>query len=92
MRSLFVAGTVLALASGAVFAQAVFEDLDTDRNGYISRAEAAAETGLYENFDQVDGDGNGTVNIDEFVAYRGAGRFTPPEESEVPEIGAAPTK
>ena len=92
MRRLFAAAAGLALASGVAAAQPVFEDLDTDRDGYISRAESAAENSLYENFEQVDRDGNGTVNIDEFVAYRGKSRFTPPEESEVPEIGAAPTQ
>lgn len=67
-----------------------FEELDTDGDGYISKPESTARLDLEVNFDSIDKDGNGRLNIKEYEAYQGKGRMSPPEESEIPEPGAAP--
>jgi Ca2+-binding EF-hand superfamily protein len=67
-----------------------FEDLDRDADGYISQSEAEARKDLKAGFASIDKDGDGRLTIGEYQAYEGKGRMSPPEESEVPEPGAAP--
>jgi Ca2+-binding EF-hand superfamily protein len=67
-----------------------FEQLDVDGDRYISAEEAKARPNLSDNMQASDLDGDGKLNITEFSAFEGKGRFTPPEESEVAEPGAAP--
>lgn len=43
---------------------------DTDRDGRISRAEAAAHPRLAENFDRIDSNGDGFVTKEEMMAAR----------------------
>lgn len=89
--ALIAAAGLVSSAAMAEYA-ATFEDIDSDRDGYISAAEAKVRPALAEVFAAADANKDGKLNIDEFVAYESAGRFTPPEESEVAEIGAAPTE
>ena len=77
------------LASAGDYA-ATFEQLDADGNGYISAEEAKARPGLADSLKASDTDGDGKLNSAEFSALEGKGRFSPPEESEVAEPGAAP--
>lgn len=88
-------GLVFAVVlGGAAIAgeTAVYESLDADGNGYLSRSEAAGNDAVYEAFDSADANADGQLNIDEFMAFESEGRFVPPEENEVPELGAAPTQ
>jgi len=82
----------LFLCGSAVAADApmTFEALDTDGNGYISSAEAQSRTDLSENWKDIDKNTDDQLDITEFSAFEGEGRFTPPEESEEPGLGAAP--
>lgn len=68
----------------------LFEELDTDANAYISKAEAKVRKDLEKNFNKIDLNGDGKVNITEYQAYEGKERFQPPEDTETPELGAAP--
>lgn len=70
-------------------ANQVFDDIDTDKDGYISKSEAEANKSIQSNWDKVDRDMNGKVDISEFSAFEGEGMFQPPELEE-PEPGAAP--
>ena len=45
---------------------------DTDRDGRISRAEAAAHPRLAENFDRIDTNGDGFLTKEEMTAARKA--------------------
>lgn len=49
--------------------QVTWADLDTDGDGRISRAEAAALEGLAQVFDDVDADGDGYVTPEEYRNY-----------------------
>ena len=69
---------------------ATFEALDADGNGYISSSEAEARADLVQSWKDVDKNTDNQLDITEFSAFEGAGRFTPPEESEEPGLGAAP--
>ena len=77
-------------ASSTINAQEpyIFEEIDSDRNGAISRSEATARAELVVNFGQIDSDGDGTLSVDEYSAYMNEG--VPPEDVEIPEPGAAP--
>ena len=80
------ASTQLAVAGATI----TFEGLDENHNGYISQSEAEADANLSQHWAEVDGDSDGKLTITEFDAYVGAGRYTPPEDAEIPEVGAAP--
>lgn len=89
----------LALLGGAWFCiaaqadddyAATFESLDKNGDGYISSEEAAGRPDMAESWTMIDQNSDGQVTITEFSAFEGKGKFTPPEESEEPGIGAAP--
>ncbi|MEJ2406680.1 MAG: EF-hand domain-containing protein [Candidatus Thiodiazotropha sp.] len=78
------------LSVGALAQQAMmFEDLDTNHNGAISKSEAASSDEVGKHFDEADSNGDGGISVDEYTAYINKGRLVP-EEVEVPEPGAAP--
>ena len=90
---------IIAVASAIVLSTApaaaeeyvqTFEQIDTDGDGYISVEEAKVRTDLSENLQASDTNEDGKLNSAEFSAFEGKGRFTPPEESEIAEPGAAP--
>ena len=67
----------------------MFEDIDTDADGSISKNEAKARKDLRKNFRKADTDKSGTINVDEYTAFHNRGRMDI-EEVEIPEVGAAP--
>jgi len=78
----------------AAFAQGgpiMFEELDTDHDGAISREEAMIRMDLSSNFDAIDINGNGSLSVDEYSSYHNKGRMVP-EVVEIPEPGAAPVR
>ena len=72
--------------------QITFDQLDDDVNGYISPSEASARPDLKKNWKSIDTNADDKLDISEFSAFEAKERFTPPEDMEEPEIGAAPTK
>ena len=82
----------LSCVSGLALAQQEMEfgDLDTDGDGYISRQEAQQANTLADNFNQADTDSDNRVDISEFSAFESSHRFTPSDEEDAPEPGAAP--
>lgn len=72
------------------FAGPMFEDLDTDFDGYISREESTAIPELHENYDKSDLNDDGQLDVSEFAAFEGADQPIPPYYSSEPEPGAAP--
>ena len=93
------ASFIIAVASAIVLSTApavaeeyvqTFEEIDVDGDGYISAKEAEVRPDLSENLQASDTNKDGKLNSAEFSAFEGKGRFTPPEESEIAEPGAAP--
>ena len=93
------ASFIIAVASAIVLSTApaaaeeyvqTFEAIDVDGDGYISVEEAKVRPDLSENLQASDTNKDGKLNSAEFSAFEGKGRFTPPEESEIAEPGAAP--
>ena len=70
----------------------LFGELDTDADTYISIDEAGVRKDLKKNFKEIDSDNDGKLSLTEYQAYEGKGRYEPPEETETPELGAAPTE
>ena len=77
-------------AVGAEEYAQTFEQIDVDGDGYISVEEASVREGLSEKLLIIDANDDGKLNSAEFSAFEGKGRFSPPEESEISEPGAAP--
>ena len=69
----------------------IFEDLDTNADGCISKQEAKVRPDLVKHFVEIDKDKSGTLCVDEYTAYENKGKLAP-DEVEVPEVGAAPVK
>jgi len=69
-----------------------FNKLDKDKDGYISQQEAKGDKKLLEQWDVVDADANGQLEMSEFSAFETgkAAAFTPPEPDD-PSMGAAPS-
>ncbi len=84
---LAVSGCAQTKSTGPIL---TFEELDNNKNGYITMDEAKQSMDISKNFKQIDSNGDGNVTITEFQVHMGKGRMTPPEEMETPEPGAAP--
>jgi len=85
--------SAIVLSSGLAVAEEymqTFEQIDADGDGYISVEEARVREGLSDKLLVIDSNADGKLNSAEFSAFEGQGRFTPPEESEISEPGAAP--
>ena len=89
-RIICVLGGLLIASVALADVPLAFEELDRDGNGYISEEEASVRDDLKEHWATIDKDGNGRLDIGEYQAYEGKERLEPPQESEVPEPGAAP--
>jgi Ca2+-binding EF-hand superfamily protein len=60
-----------------------FRDADTDRNGVLSRSEAAALPEIAGKFDAVDVDHDGRISAEEIRAFRRAGRRSARDATEM---------
>jgi hypothetical protein len=89
----FILLFALFAANAAIAADepVIFEDIDSDHNGAISREEAKVRMDLTTNFDEIDKNGNGSLSVDEYSTFHNMGRMVP-EEVEIPEPGAAPLR
>jgi len=85
-----ITGLFLSFSIQAEDAILSFEELDGDSDGYITAAEAKASKNIAKNFKKVDTDRDGKISITEFQYFMGKDLFTPPEDTEIEEPGAAP--
>lgn len=83
-------GLFLLVTACASKTPVVYDDLDTDANGYITKSEAKVRRDLIKNWEQIDKDGDGKVTVTEYESYEGKGRLSSPEDLAEPEPGAAP--
>nr|WP_136250049.1 EF-hand domain-containing protein [Ningiella ruwaisensis] len=63
--------TVAALSAGISFASQAnegFKALDANEDGMITKSEAEANETVFENFELIDSDGNGTISLEEYEA------------------------
>jgi hypothetical protein len=97
--ALALAGPVMAAGMSEGQADATnapaFSDLDTDGNGYLTKQEAEGSSGLANNWEQADSNGDQQIDSTEFAAFEiGAG--SPPSDpmEAVPESGggASPSR
>lgn len=69
----------------------IFDDIDANADGCISKSEAMARPTLSEFFSDADTDKSGTICVDEYTRWHNRGRMDK-EEVEIPEVGAAPVR
>lgn len=71
-----------------------FAKLDSNHNGKISLKEAAKDKGLTASFDAVDANKDGSINSDEYAAFKVAstGSIAPTEEMPTDLLEPAPSK
>jgi len=63
-----------------------FQRLDTDKDGFLSRKEAAAQPEVAANFDKADRNGDGRLSLEEFEAVP-LNRSDQPGTFRAPERG-----
>jgi hypothetical protein len=68
----------------------VFENVDGNADGYISKSEAKVRKDLQDNWKSIDIDNDDKLDISEFSAFEGEGRLVPPQDPDMGELGAAP--
>lgn len=95
MKKLILTSIGFCLALGVMTTAAgepvlTFEDIDINADGYISKEEAMVYKDMNTNWTKVDANKDGHADIDEFSRFEAIGRFSPPDDSEVSEPGAAP--
>ena len=110
VQSAMLGVAVFALTTGAVRAdektktdisnasrsdKSIFAKLDTNKNGYISKAEAAADPVLSKDFDRFDRNHDGRLNRAEYLAARAkedtravGKKITGKDEAKEPSSGA----
>ena len=91
-----IAGVVVALfmmsfAIAGTTDKTMFNQFDTDGDGYISKQEASQREDLQKNWEQADKDNDNKLDVSEFSAFESREMFQPAEVEE-PEPGAAPTR
>lgn len=69
----------------------MFEDIDSDSSGCISRDEAKSYPEIKKDFSKIDTDNDNKICIDEYTAYVNKG-LNAPMEVEIREPGAAPMR
>jgi Ca2+-binding EF-hand superfamily protein len=93
----FLASAAMVLSPGLsaeeMQGQASFQQLDSDKDGYVTIIEATGQNQLLRQWTEVDKDTDGRLEITEFSAFEAEpGSFVPVENPDAPEIGAAPTR
>ena len=95
VTSLVLVGALFAVAtSGCIFTEekvVMFEDIDANADGCITKSEATTRPSLSEFFGDADTDKDGKVCVDEYTKWHNRGRMEK-EEVEIRETGAAPVR
>jgi Ca2+-binding EF-hand superfamily protein len=94
IRQLAIIG-VMAVSFAAVAddtsSKKVFDTLDKNGDGKITKEEAAGVDTLVEDWVTIDVNNDGSIEVSEFAAVESIEAYTPVEDDNEP-IGAAPTK
>lgn len=84
------AGEKMMMSDEDEMESVTFESLDTNGDGYISASESEDYKALNANWERADANQDGQLDVSEFSAFEHEGQMTPPQESEIGEVGAAP--
>lgn len=96
MNIRYILGVAAVAACFSVYAgdtnnEKMFKALDLNSDGFITPSELDSVKKLISNWDSIDADKSGGIQIEEFAALKPAETFVPVEGDEEP-IGAAPTR
>lgn len=94
IRHIVVVGAMtvsFAALAGETGNENVFNALDKNSDGVISKEEAASVEKLVNDWSAIDTDKSGSIEVSEFAALESAEAYSPVEAEDEP-IGAAPTK
>ena len=94
IRHIVVVGAMtvsFAALAGEAENENVFNALDKNSDGVITKEEAAGVEKLVKDWGSIDKDKSGSIEVSEFAALESAEAYSPVEAEDEP-IGAAPTK
>ncbi len=83
----------LGLSAEEMSSQATFQQLDQNKDGYVSIIEATGQNELLKQWSTVDTDTDGRLEITEFSAFEEEpATYSPAVDPDDVDIGAAPTR
>ena len=94
IRQLAIIGAMavsFAAVADDTSSKTVFDTLDKNGDGKITKEEAADVDTLVEDWVTIDVNNDGSIEVSEFAAVESIEAYTPVEDDNEP-IGAAPTK
>ncbi|WP_455365965.1 hypothetical protein [Kaarinaea lacus] len=97
MKAIYaLASAAMVLSSGLsaeeIPGAAKFQELDQNKDGYVSIVEATGQNELLRQWTEVDNNTDGQLEMTEFSAFEvEQERYAPPVNPDEAEIGAAPT-
>ena len=68
----------------------IYENIDSNTDGWIDRNEAAQRQDLIQNWHEIDTDNDGVIGDLEFLRYEGKDLYVPPYDSQDMDPGAGP--
>lgn len=71
IRAIAYLTAVLGVAAFNTQANTLFDELDLNKDGFISEVEAAANSKVTEVFEELDTNEDGQISKDEFAAFEG---------------------
>jgi|GEM_PF-3073963 len=83
-------GAIVSQPAVAAEYPLLFEEIDANADGYIDKEEAKVRKDLVKNFKKIDENKDDKLNLAEYQLYEGKEAYEPPQETETPELGAAP--
>jgi hypothetical protein len=68
----------------------LYEEIDFNTDGWISKQEATQRPDLLANWSRIDTNSDGLIGPMEFLHYESANRYVPPDDRQDMDPGAAP--
>ena len=97
MKNIFtrLLGSLLLLSFVFTFAVAnntllIYEDIDSNADGWIDRIEATQRLDLIQHWHEIDTDKDGVIGDLEYLRYEGKEMYVPPYDSQELDPGAGP--
>jgi len=91
MKTLIVVISVCALYAPVTMSSLlVFEEIDSNVDGWIDRQEASQRQDLIQNWHMIDSNKDGLIGDIEYLRYEGRDMYVPPYDSQDMDPGAGP--
>ncbi|MGD8999504.1 MAG: hypothetical protein PVF75_03745 [Granulosicoccaceae bacterium] len=91
--TIIAAGCLLLGAAHNIAAEnayLIYEEIDFNTDGWISKQEASKRPDLLANWERIDTNSDGLIGPMEYLHYEGGNSYAPPDDRQDMDPGAAP--